>query len=93
MELVFVVIGLLPGLAIGLFFGRLYVGGRKGSGDGDQLRLELDDMYDKIRHLYDRTRKRQDALQRTEATPEDDGALISPKAALRAQARAKGLIR
>ncbi len=50
-------------------------------------------MYDKIRHLYDRTRKRQDALQRTEATPEDDGALISPKAALRAQARAKGLIR
>lgn len=60
----------------------------------DAMRLEMDEMYDKLHHLYDRTRKR----LKVEPEPAPTGSAQDPEKAvkvskqtLREVARAKGL--
>ena len=65
------------------------------------IRLEWNDVYDKVAHLYDRTRKRIQALKKAEArSDEQNGDLRDPEhtvpqthADIMLQARKKGIVR
>ncbi len=79
--------GMLLTGVVGYLFGER--GRRNGELTERETVREIHDMYDKMRHLYDRARHRIQG----EPVASSDTPTLDPKAALRAEARAKGLLR
>ncbi len=102
MESFAIAAGILGAFVVGAFFGRSFGGERSvavpqpaASGElSDAARLELDEMYDKLRHLYDRTRKRLAQQDRNGSLDElpAHAAVFESKDAIRTRAREKGLL-
>lgn len=87
MEWFWIGLGMANTFIIGLLIGSFFFPSQRGQ--SQEQALELADMYDKLRHLYDRTRKRIDGQK---LTPEIEGASPTDQE-LRQRAVERGLLR